>query len=65
MTLVILNGSCKDINPHSLYMINTRDDSLKYIKRYSCEFFEEITIQENSYVFYRRRNNSSSYDIPP
>ena len=45
-------------------MSNARDGPSKCTKRYPCEFFEETTIQENSYPLYYWRNNGFSHKIP-
>lgn len=52
-----------NIHPHLSYMSSAQNSLPKCIKRYSCNIFEETSIQENSYPFYRRRNNGLTYQI--
>ena len=64
VTLVILYGSCRNINSHSPYISNSRDGPPKYTKYYLRNYLEETSIQENGYPLYRRCNNGSTYEIP-
>ena len=64
VTLAILHSPCRDNNFHSSCMNNARDDCSKCTKCYSCNFLEETSIQENSYLLYQQCNNDLTHEIP-
>lgn len=64
ITSVRLHGPCGEINIHSPCISNARDSLPKCTKHYPRNFLEETSVQENGYPLYRRRNNSSTYEIP-
>lgn len=63
LTSVILHGPYGKINPNSLYMSNAQDDLPRCTKQYPHNFFKETSIQENGYLLYWWRNNSSMNEI--